>query len=127
MKPYKILILEEEASIRMFAKMFLEEKKYQVDVAATLEEGTTKLKEGKFDVIIFDFNLPDFKGAQMMQTFKKISPNSFIFVMSSDVDTQGREHFISLGADEAFSKSSDWFLEIDTLIKNVVQQKKTKS
>ena len=58
----KILIVDDEASIRRTLRDILEFEKYKVDEAADGLDALAKLKKGTYDVVIMDIKMPKMDG-----------------------------------------------------------------
>ena len=55
----KVLIIDDERDFGMLLKGFFTRKKYDVEVAYTIEDGMKALEQTKPDYIFLDNNLPD--------------------------------------------------------------------
>ena len=60
-----ILVVDDEADIRVILRKFLELANYAVEEAATGAEGLTKAMEKRPDAILMDQRLPDFAGYEV--------------------------------------------------------------
>ncbi|CAN5604612.1 hypothetical protein BH10CYA1_BH10CYA1_11770 [soil metagenome] len=56
---------------------------YGVETVTTAEEALTKLRSGRFDVIVMDYELPDNIDGQLVQTLHKAVPHCPIIVITS--------------------------------------------
>jgi DNA-binding NtrC family response regulator len=61
-----ILIIDDEAEIRESLQTLLELEGYEVEAAATGEEGLSKLGEHPFDLVLLDLALPDRNGIELL-------------------------------------------------------------
>jgi DNA-binding NtrC family response regulator len=61
-----VLIIDDEAEIRESLQTLLELEGYDVDAAATGEEGIAKLEERPFDLVLLDLALPDRNGIELL-------------------------------------------------------------
>jgi len=55
----RILVVDDEDSIRKVLKTILEEKGYRVDTAETGKEAINKSKQGAYNLALIDVRLPD--------------------------------------------------------------------
>ena len=62
-----VLIIDDEAEIRESLQTLLEMEGYEVDSAATGEEGLTRLGDRPFDLVLLDLALPDRDGAKVFE------------------------------------------------------------
>ena len=66
-----ILIVDDEAAIRESLETLLEMEGYQVELAATGEEGLARLANRPFDLMLLDFALPDRNGLEVLQELRQ--------------------------------------------------------
>ncbi len=67
----KILYIEDDPGLAKLAKRKLEQKGYFVFLANTIAEGKALLGENKFDCVLTDYALPDGRGTEFMEEYKK--------------------------------------------------------
>ncbi len=63
----KILVIDDERSIRNTLKDILEYEKYQVDLAETGTVGLEKVKTGEYDVVLCDIKMPGMDGIEVLE------------------------------------------------------------
>ncbi len=63
----KILIIDDEASIRNTLREILEYEKYQVDEASDGELGLEMLENNKYDVVLCDIKMPKLDGIEVLE------------------------------------------------------------
>lgn len=88
-KKHKILIVEDEESIRKFIKINLERNNFTVTEASTGEEGLKKAQYEKIDVVILDIMLPGIDGYGVCEILREEYPKMGIIMLtakSQDVD-----------------------------------------
>jgi DNA-binding NtrC family response regulator len=66
-----ILIVDDEAAIRESLETLLEMEGYEVELAATGEEGLARLASRPFDLMLLDFALPDRNGLEVLQELRQ--------------------------------------------------------
>lgn len=71
----RILIVEDDSSIRKALKMGLTSKNYEVDDAKDGFTGVYKGTQKKYDILITDLSLPDFDGIEVIRKTKKNNPD----------------------------------------------------
>jgi CheY-like chemotaxis protein len=70
----RILVVDDDPSIRDTMQRILKKTMCYVEVAENAEAALLKLKEGKFDLILSDFEMPGMKGDKLVIEVKKIYP-----------------------------------------------------
>lgn len=63
----KILIIDDERSIRNSLKDILEYEKYEVDTAENGVEGFDKIKNNKWDLVFCDIKMPEMDGLELLK------------------------------------------------------------
>jgi DNA-binding NtrC family response regulator len=67
-----VLIIDDEAEIRESLQTLLELEGYEVQAAATGEEGLAKLGEHPFDLVLLDLALPDRNGIELLPDIRAL-------------------------------------------------------
>ncbi len=104
MKPIRVLILDDESTLRTALFRLLDRKGYQVVTAQRLDEARTFMTPDKpFDLAIVDMNLPDGNGLDLISEIKSISAATQVIVLTgfATIDTaiqatqKGAYHFLT--------------------------------
>jgi two-component system KDP operon response regulator KdpE len=84
----RILVVDDQPQIRRVLRTALIAKGYEVDDASDGEEAFEKLREGKYDVVLLDINLPDIKGSELCRAIRSTSDVGIIMltVRNSEAD-----------------------------------------
>ncbi len=78
----KILIIDDEKSIRSTLKEILEYEKYEVKEAADGAEGLAMIKKDDFDLVMCDIKMPNMDGMDVLTAANEIKPD-LPFIMIS--------------------------------------------
>ena len=81
-RPLRILLVEDEALIRLATADMLSIMRHEVTEAGSGEAAIAALKQDKFDVLITDLSLPGMHGAAVAAEAKKLQPNLRIIFAS---------------------------------------------
>ena len=100
----KILIIEDEESIRSFLKINLERNSFQVIEAGTGEEGIEKALLEKPEIIILDVMLPGIDGFQVCSRLRKEFPNAGIIMLTAKGQDMDKIMGLEFGADDYIIK-----------------------
>ena len=89
MKPYKILIVDDELSVRASLKEWFLEDGFKVETAESGEDALNKMHAGPYDIILLDIKMPGMDGITLQKKIKKITPQAIIIIMTAyaSVDT----------------------------------------
>jgi len=120
----KILIIEDEASIRrVLSKILAEENdQYVVFEAADGEEGLEKIKNDDFDLVICDIKMPKKDGEEVLHEAKKIKPETPFIMISGHGDLETAVNTMRLGAFDYISKPPD-LNRLLTTVRNALDNK----
>jgi DNA-binding NtrC family response regulator len=71
----KILIVDDEESVRFILKQMLEKGGFAAEAAINGEEALEKLKSDHFDMLISDINMPKMDGVALLGKSKELFPS----------------------------------------------------
>lgn len=105
----KILIIEDEQSIRNVLKNILKDENpdYHVDEAADGKEGVDMLRKESYDLIMSDIKMPGLDGIEVLERARILSPDSAIVMISGHGDIDTAVECIKKGAYDYISKPPD--------------------
>ncbi len=103
----KILIVDDERSIRRTLKDILEMEKYQVDEAEDGLSCMVKVKQEKYDVIILDIKMPKMDGMDAMERLSDICPDVPVIMISGHGDIDTAVEAVKKGAFDFIAKPPD--------------------
>lgn len=99
----RILVIDDEKSIRRFLEVGLETQGYKVLLAKSGKEGVKQAADHHPDLIVLDLGLPDLHGSEVLKQIRESSatPVIVLTVQSSDKD---KETLLDAGADDYVTK-----------------------
>ncbi|MBC7458388.1 MAG: sigma-54-dependent Fis family transcriptional regulator [Bdellovibrionaceae bacterium] len=104
MKPTRVLILDDESTLRTALFRLLDRKGFQVVTAQRIDEARAFMSPDKpFDIAIIDMNLPDGNGLDFISEIKNQSPQTQVVVLTgfATIDSaiqatqKGAYHFLT--------------------------------
>lgn len=99
----KILIIDDEASIRKLLRVTLEANDYKITEAKTAQEGIQKIIEDRPEIILLDLGLPDKDGIEVIQEVRRWSTTPIIVLTVIDRDVD-KVLALDSGADDYVTK-----------------------
>ncbi len=100
----KILIVEDDETIKIGLKYYLEQESFDVLLASNGDEAITKIKNNiDIEIILLDINLPDVSGFDLFKDIKKIKNFPIIFLTANDLEVS-IVMGIDMGADDYITK-----------------------
>ena len=67
MNKYRILVVDDDESIRSTMHAILEAEGYIVDIASSGKEAVQKTRQNKYNVALLDIRLPDMEGVELLE------------------------------------------------------------
>lgn len=96
----RILIVEDEATLRRIVADAMELAGYEVAVAEDGEEGLRLFEGGRFDLVVADIMMPRMDGFQMVRRMRQLHPKTqFLFLSARSSSDDVVEGFRSGGHD----------------------------
>lgn len=100
----KILIIEDDETIKIGLKYYLEQESFEVILATTTEEAKEQVKKHMdTSLILLDVNLPDGDGFSLFKEIKAIKDIPIIFLTANDLETS-IVMGIDMGAEDYITK-----------------------
>ncbi len=103
----KILIIDDEKSIRRTIKEILEFEKYTVDEAEDGQQGLDMALKGKYDVILSDIKMPKLDGIELLNRLIHNGTDSPLIMMSGHGSIETAVEAVKNGAFDYLSKPID--------------------
>jgi CheY-like chemotaxis protein len=86
-----VVLVEDDAIVRMISAELLRDLHYEVAEAASGEEAMTVLESAAADVLITDLNLPGMSGDDLARAARRVSPHIRVIFASGDVSKAPRD------------------------------------
>ena len=103
----KILVIDDERSIRNTLKDILGFEGYQVELAENGAAGIEWIKSTDFDIILCDIKMPEMDGLEVLEQIIKIKPESTIVMISGHGTIDTAVEAIKKGAFDFIEKPLD--------------------
>ncbi|MBA3451855.1 MAG: response regulator transcription factor [Deltaproteobacteria bacterium] len=101
----RILVIEDDPSIRMGLEDTLTAKGYEVEAVGRGVEGAERASSGKFDLIVLDVMLPDIDGFEVCRRIRNSPARKVAVIMLSARGAElDRVRGLELGADDYVTK-----------------------
>ena len=102
----RILVIDDELSIRRLLQVLLEGAGYQIIAAEDASHGLHALAMEKPDLLILDLGLPDLDGLELLRRLREWSAVP-VLVLSARPDPTDKVKALDLGADDYLTKPFD--------------------
>jgi DNA-binding NtrC family response regulator len=94
----KILVIEDDRRLREVLRKILDRKGFAVEIAANGSDGLAKAKQDSFDIALVDLKMPGMDGMEVLRSLKKLSPSTYVIIMTAFGTIDSAVEAIQLGA-----------------------------
>ncbi|PRZ02093.1 sigma-54 dependent transcriptional regulator [Marinilabilia salmonicolor] len=118
----KILVIDDQKSIRNTLKDILEYEKHEVVLAENGAEGLEQFSGAKFDVVLLDIKMPEMDGMEVLDKMMQTAPDIPVIMISGHGNIDTAVEAIKKGAYDFIEKPLDLNRLLVT-IKNAIDKK----
>ncbi|MBE0500137.1 MAG: sigma-54-dependent Fis family transcriptional regulator [Desulfuromonadales bacterium] len=119
---YRILVVDDEVSMRDVLSIMLHREGYHVDAAADGAQAVKQLQENRYDLVISDVQMPRMDGLQLLQHLRERSPDTVVIMITAFSSTEQAVEAMKQGAYDYIIKPFK-NEEIRIVIKNALERK----
>jgi two-component system NtrC family response regulator/two-component system response regulator HydG len=94
----RILVTDDEESVRRFVVFALEREGYEIETATTGTEALKALERGLFDVVLLDLNLPGAGGMEVLSAGRALQTDAQFVMLTGEVGAETAVEAMKLGA-----------------------------
>ena len=103
----KILVIDDERSIRNTLKDILEYEKYEVDLAEDGNKGLEKVQDAEYDIILCDIKMPGLDGIEVLERLNVVAADTPVVMISGHGNIDTAVESIKKGAFDYIEKPLD--------------------
>ena len=118
----KILVVEDEPSLRELIQKSLEKERFVVEVAPDLFSAIDKVEVYDYDCILLDIMLPDGSGLEVLTRLKDLRKKENVIIISAKDSLDDKILGLELGADDYLPKPFH-LAELTARIKSVLRRR----
>jgi len=123
-EPLKILVIDDDESVRTTLAAILENEGYNVDTAENGKEAIKKSNTDLFSVALIDFRLPDMNGTELLTALKETTPKMTKIMITGFPTLQNAIECVNKHADAYFVKPVNYETLLNTIRNLTKKQKK---
>jgi two-component system, NtrC family, response regulator PilR len=117
----RILVVDDEPSMRDMLGIMLRRERYEVVTAASRAEASQVLARRSVDLVITDLRLPDGDGIEVLRHVKAASPETVVILMTAYGSTETAVAALKLGAHDYLIKPFD-VEELKIVVRNALER-----
>ena len=118
----RILVVDDDESIRKVLATILEEKGYTVDTAEDGKEAIEKSNTKFYNLALIDIRLPDMEGTKLLTAMKENTPKMIKIIVTGYPSLQNAIEAVNRGADGYVVKPLDMNNVLDTIREHLKKQ-----
>ena len=118
----KILVADDEQSMREFLDIMLKKEGYKVSLASNGEEVLKLTEKDIFDLVLMDIRMPKLDGISALKKIKAISPETIVIMITAYASADTAIKAMKEGAYDYITKPFK-VEEIKLIIKNALEKK----
>jgi DNA-binding NtrC family response regulator len=80
---FKVLVVDDDAGLRMSVASALGEVSYQVDTANDGEDAVNKVQANGYDLVLLDVNMPRLNGIEALRQIKAYDPSIIVIMLTA--------------------------------------------
>ncbi len=115
---HRILVADDEESMRWVLSKALRKKGYSVDLAADGNQALRQVREQSYDLAIVDIKMPGMTGLEFLDKGREIRPDLLVVVMTAEASMKNAVEAMKRGAYDYITKPFDLEV-IDAIIEKV--------
>jgi len=120
----RILVVDDEESLRLSLKFKLKSAGFDVDTAIDGEEALGKLKAKPADVVLLDINMPRMSGIEALTIIRQTYPQTEAIMLTGFADFSTAIECLKIGAKDYLVKPVDT-TELVTRLRSLVRSRST--
>ncbi len=118
----KILVVEDEPSLRELVQQTLEKERFVVETARNLAEALEKVGVYDYECVLLDIMLPDGSGLSLLEDIKKLRKKESVIIISAKDSIDDKISGLDLGADDYLAKPFH-LAELVARVRSVIRRK----
>jgi DNA-binding NtrC family response regulator len=121
-EPARILVIDDDDSVRKVLVSALEDEGYQVDVAETGKKAIEKSQAKFYNLALIDIRLPDMEGTKLLSDLKETTPKMVKIIVTGYPSLQNAIQAVRMGANDYVVKPFKMESVLDTVKQNLKKQ-----
>jgi two-component system, NtrC family, response regulator PilR len=118
----RILVVDDELSMREFLSILLEGEGYQVEIAESAEEALRRMDGELYEMVISDVSMPGLGGIELLARIKAQAPETAVLLITAYTTAEQAVEAMKLGAYDYIAKPFK-VEEVKVLVRNALEKR----
>ncbi|MBI4538294.1 MAG: sigma-54-dependent Fis family transcriptional regulator [Gemmatimonadetes bacterium] len=118
----KILIVDDELSVRNSLKQWFLEDGFEVETAEDGEAALRKMHAGPYDILVLDLKMPGMDGITLQRRVQEVDKDATIIILTAYASVETAVEALKLGAFDYVTKPVDPD-DLSNIVRNALKQK----
>src|SRR2546428_4389163 len=123
-KRAKILIVDDERSIRELLEIFLKKEGYEVKSVPSALEGLNQVKTNEFDLIISDIKMAGMSGIELLKELRTTGFNGQFILLTAFASAETAIQALKMGAFDYILKTENFMEELKLVVQNALESRR---
>jgi len=115
MTPRRIMIVDDDESVRSLLRMTLAEDEYEIDEATDGEDALRLLERAVPDLVLLDWEMPERHGSLVLDELKRRHPQLPVIVLTAEIAEHHRSLAEALNVDVFLTKPFSPLERLETI------------
>lgn len=116
----RILVADDEETLRLLISDTLEDADFEIDLAADGDEAFALLTANSYDLAVLDVMMPGKTGYELCEEAKKMAKPPLILILSAKAQAADQNRALKAGADRVLTKPFSP-LALQTLVEEMLE------
>jgi two-component system, NtrC family, response regulator PilR len=123
-KRARILIVDDERSIRELLEIFLKKEGFEVTSATSAEQGLAQVKASEFDLIVSDIKMSDMTGIDLLREVRSSGFNGQFILLTAFASAETAIQALKMGAYDYILKTENFIEELKVVVLNALESRR---
>lgn len=120
----KILVVDDERSIRELLQIFLKKEGFDVTVAQSAEEALSFSKSSEFDLVVSDIKMADMSGIDLLRELRASHFNGQFILLTAFATAETAIQALKMGAFDYIIKSEHFIEELKVVVYHALENRR---
>jgi two-component system, NtrC family, response regulator PilR len=120
----KILVVDDERSIRELLEIVLKKEGFSVQMAASAEDALERTKTVEFDLIVSDIKMADMTGIELLRHLRTTSFNGQFILLTAFASAEAAIQALKMGAFDYILKTENFIEELKVVVFHALESRR---